>query len=73
MRQKTYNIKVREIGVGPFVASFSLLRGFLKYLPVIYNLLLGLSVLLDKLLFILMNNNPKLIYPIGYTFSATKK
>ena len=74
LKQKKFkNIKVREIGVGPFVASFSLLRGFLKYLPIIYNLLLGLSVLLDKLLFILMNNNPKLIYPIGYTFSATKK
>ena len=74
LKQKKFkNIKVKELGIGPFVAGFSLLRGILKYLPVIYNFLLALSILIDKLLCIITNKNPKLIYPIGYIFSATKK
>ena len=37
------NIKIKALGYGPMLASFSLLRGFLKYIPVIYQLLLNVS------------------------------
>jgi hypothetical protein len=67
------NISVKELGIGPFVASFSLLRGYLKFLPLIYNFLLGLSILFDRLLYLTMKNDPKLTYPIGYIFIATRK
>ena len=71
--KKFINIKINEIGLGPFLASFSLLRGFLKYLPIIYQLLLILVIIVDKILFYTMKTDPKKIYPIGYVFSAIKK
>lgn len=71
--KKFTNIKINEIGLGPFLASFSLLRGFLKYLPIIYQILLILVIIIDKILFYTMKTNPKKIYPIGYVFSAIKK
>ena len=72
-KKKFKNIKVKEIGIGPFLAAFSLLRGYLKFLPIIYHFLLMLIIIFDKLLSLMMKNDPKLIYPIGYVFSATKK
>jgi len=71
--KKFTNIKINEIGLGPFLASFSLLRGFLKYLPIIYQILLTLVIIIDKILFYTMKTDPKKIYPIGYVFSAIKK
>ena len=71
--KKFINIKINEIGLGPSLASFSLLRGFLKYLPIIYQILLSLVIIIDKILFYTMKTDPKKIYPIGYVFSATKK
>ena len=71
--KKFINIKIEEIGLGPFLASFSLLRGLLKYLPIIYQLLLALVIIMDKILVYTMKTNPKKIYPIGYIFSAIKK
>ena len=71
--KKFTNIKINEIGLGPFLASFSLLRSFLKYLPIIYQILLTLVIIMDKILFYTMKTDPKKIYPIGYVFSAIKK
>ena len=71
--KKFINIKINEIGLGPFLASFSLLRGFLKYLPIIYQIILTLVIIMDKILFYTMKTDPKKIYPIGYVFSAIKK
>lgn len=67
------NIKIKELGTGPFLASFSLLRGVLKFIPVFYQLLLTLVILLDKILFFFMKTDPKNVYPIGYIFIAEKK
>ena len=70
--KKFKKIEVEELGLGPFLASFSLLRGFFKYLPIIYQFLLILCVFIDKTLFFIMKTDPKKIYPIGYIFSAYK-
>ena len=67
------NIKIDELGTGPFLASISLLRSYLKYLPFIYQLLIFFAIVTDKFLNLIMNTNPKELYPIGYIFSAVKK
>jgi len=67
------NIKINELGTGPFLASISLLRSYLKYLPFIYQLLIFFAIVTDKFLNLIMNTNPKELYPIGYIFSAVKK
>ena len=46
---KFKNIKIRELGTGPFLASFSLLRGIFKFIPLFYQLLLILVILFDKI------------------------
>tara|TARA_Y100000590_G_scaffold213372_1_gene241760 strand:- start:23875 stop:24522 length:648 start_codon:yes stop_codon:yes gene_type:complete len=74
LKQSNYkNIKVKELGTGPFLASFSLLRGIFKFIPLFYQLFLGLVILLDKILLFFMKTDPKNIYPVGYIFSAKKK
>ena len=71
--KKFKRIEIYELGIGPFLASFSLLRGYLKFIPILYQILLFLAVISDKILSIFMKTNPKTIYPIGYVFSAVKK
>jgi len=74
LKEKNFKqIKIYELGIGPFLASFSLLRGYLKFIPIIYQILLSLVIIIDKILNIFMKTNPKIIYPIGYIFSAIKK
>ena len=68
-----YKIKVKELGTGPFLASFSLMRGYLKYLPIIYEIILIFSLTFDFIIKFFLKTNPKSIYPIGYFFTAYKK
>ena len=56
------------MGIGPFLASFSLLRGYLKFVPIVYQILLILAIITDKILNILVKTNLKTIYPIGYMY-----
>ena len=67
------DINIKEIGLGPFLACFSLLRGYIKFLPIIYNVILSLIILVDKFLIFIMRKDPRIIFPIGYVFSAKKK
>ena len=71
--KKFKKIEIYELGIGPFLASFSLLRSYLKFVPIFYQILLSLAIITDKILYIFMKTNPKTIYPIGYVFSAVKK
>tara|TARA_B100001057_G_scaffold286584_1_gene286693 strand:+ start:1138 stop:1785 length:648 start_codon:yes stop_codon:yes gene_type:complete len=64
------DIKIIELGTGPFMACISLLRSYLKYLPIFFQLLVLLSLLFDKLIKLLIRTDPKKIYPIGYVFFA---
>ena len=65
------NVRIEYLGYGPFLASFSIVHGILKFLPFIYQLLLLLSVIID---FILINisGNIKKIYPLGFFFILKK-
>ena len=49
------------------------MRSYLKYLPIIYEILLLIVLSIDLVIKIFMKTNPKIIYPIGYIFSAKKK
>lgn len=65
------NVKINHLGYGPFLASFSIVHGILKFFPFIYQILLLFSVIID---FILINisGNLKKIYPIGFFFILKK-
>ncbi len=65
------DIEIIELGTGPFLACISLLRSYLKYLPIFYQLLVLLSLALDKIIKLFIKTDPKKIYPIGYIFFAT--
>ena len=66
------NIKIKELGIGPFLACISLLRGYIKYIPLISHLLVITAILIDKLLCFVSKKMLNEIYPIGYIFSAKK-
>ncbi len=65
------NIEIIELGTGPFLACISLLRSYLKYLPIFYQLLVLMSLVFDKLIKLFIKTDPKKVYPIGYFFFAT--
>ena len=67
------NIQIIELGTGPFLACISLLRSYLKYLPIFYQLLVFLSLVIDKLIKLIIKTDPKKIYPIGYIFFASNR
>ena len=73
IEKKFKDVQIKELGLGPFLASVSLLRGYLKYLPILNQILVGFALIIDLFSSIFMKTNPKSIYPIGYVFSATKK
>lgn len=72
-KNKFDNIEIKELGSGPFLACISLLRGYLKYIPVLSQLLTILAILIDNMLSLFSKNNLREIYPIGYIFRAKKK
>ena len=65
------DIEIIELGTGPFLACISLLRSYLKYLPIFYQLLILFALVFDKLIKLFIKTDPKKIYPIGYVFFAT--
>lgn len=67
------NIKINALGTGPFLASISILRSYLKFIPIVFQCLILISVIFDKILSIFIKTNPKKIYPIGYFFLSYKK
>ena len=67
------NIKITPLGLGPFFASFSILRGYLKFIPILYQMLLLLALFLDTIIIKILKIDANKIFPIGYFFTALKK
>ena len=65
------DIEIIELGTGPFLACISLLRSYLKYIPIFYQLLVLFALVFDKLIKLFIKTDPKKIYPIGYIFFAS--
>jgi SAM-dependent methyltransferase len=66
------NIKVKALGFGPFIASYSLIYPYLKYLPFLSQIFLLLAYILDSLIQIFVRTDLKEIFPLGYFFIAKK-
>lgn len=69
---KFKNIKVIPLGYGPFVASYSLIHPYIKFLPLFRQIILLISYLLDSFIQIFVKTKLKEIFPIGYFFIAKK-
>ena len=71
-KNKFKNIKVKALGAGPFIASYSLIYPYLKYLPFLSQIFLLLAYILDSLIQIFVRTDLKEIFPLGYFFIAKK-
>ena len=71
-KNKFKKIKVKPLGFGPFVACYTLLHAYLKFIPVFNQLCLMLAYILDNIIQIFVKTDLKEIFPIGYFFTAKK-
>ena len=71
-KNKFKEIKIKNLGFGPSVASYSLLHSYLKYLPIFSDLLLMIAFIFDSIIQIFVKTQLKEIYPIGIMFIAKK-
>ena len=62
------NIKIEELGFGPLTLCYSILFDYLKYIPLLSNIILTACILLDKFLNIFIKTPLKTIYPLSYIF-----
>lgn len=65
-------IKVKPLGFGPFVASYSLIHAYLKYIPFLSQLCLLIAYILDSVIQVFVRTDLKEIFPLGYFFIAKK-
>ena len=71
-KYKFKQVKVKALGFGPFIASYSLLYPYLKYLPLLSQICLLLTYILDSLIQVFVKTDLKEIFPLGYFFIAKK-
>ena len=71
-KYKFKKVKVKSLGFGPFIASYSLLYPYLKYLPLLSQICLLLAYILDSFIQVFVKTDLKEIFPVGYFFIAKK-
>ena len=71
-KYKFKQVKVKALGFGPFIASYSLLYPYLKYLPLLSQIFLLLAYILDSFIQFFVKTDLKEIFPVGYFFIAKK-
>ena len=71
-KYKFKQVKVKALGFGPFIASYSLLYPYFKYLPLLSQICLLLAYILDSLIQLFVKTDLKEIFPLGYFFIAKK-
>ena len=72
LSKKFKTINVKPLGHGPFIASFSLLNPYLKFFPILKEIILLISFFLDSVIQIFVTTKLNEIYPIGYFFIIKK-
>ena len=65
-------IKIKCLGYGPFVACFSIIHSYIKYLPLITHIILFMCYLIDSILQLFVKTKLNEIYPIGIFLIAKK-
>ncbi len=71
-KYKFKQVKIKTLGFGPFIASYSLLWPYLKFLPLLSQICLLLAYILDSFIQVFVKTNLKEIFPLGYFFIAKK-
>ena len=71
-KYKFKKVKVKSLGFGPFIASYSLLYPYLRYLPFFSQICLLVAYILDSFIQIFVKTDLKEIFPLGYFFIAKK-
>ena len=76
--EKKFNINgykivvLKCLGQGPFLASFSLIYSYIKFIPILSHLVLIICSTLDFIIQIFVKTNLKEIYPVGIFFIIKK-
>jgi len=65
-------IKIMNFGSGPFTSSYAMIFDITKKIPLLNNLILTVSMLLDKILSLFVKTDLSKIYPITICFTAIK-
>ena len=65
-------VEIKCLGFGPFVACFSLIQSYTKYLPLVNHVIISACYLLDFVLQLFIKTKLNEIYPIGIFFKAKK-
>ena len=65
-------INIINYGFGPFTSSYAMIFDITKKIPLINNVILTVSMLLDKILSLFVKSDLSKIYPITICFTAIK-
>ena len=71
-KKKFKAIYVKELGYGPFLASFSILFPYLKFLPIINYIIFLMCLIFDSFLQIFIKTKLREIFPLGIFFIFKK-
>ena len=71
-KNKFSKVEIKCLGFGPFVACFSLIQSYTKYLPLVNHVIISACYLLDFVLQLFIKTKLNEIYPIGIFFKAKK-
>ncbi len=71
-KKNNRSLIIKSLGFGPFTASYSLIQTYLRFFPIIREILLIVCYLIDAFIQILVNTKLEEIYPIGYFFIIKK-
>tara|TARA_Y100000768_G_C23875103_1_gene632385 strand:- start:280 stop:945 length:666 start_codon:yes stop_codon:yes gene_type:complete len=71
-KNKFKNISIKTYGYGPFTAAYSILFDYIKFIPIINNILFIIFFLFDSFINLFTKTDLKKLYPITICFSGEK-
>ncbi len=71
-KNKFRKIEIKCLGFGPFLASYSLIHAYLRFLPIISHAILLICYLIDFFIQLFVKTDLAEIFPIGFIFKAKK-
>ena len=72
LNKKFKKIYIKQLGHGPFIASFSLISSYLRFLPILRELIFVVAYFLDSFIQIFVKTKLNEIYPVGFFFIIKK-
>ena len=71
-KKKFKAVYVKELGYGPFLAAFSILYPYFKFLPIINHIIFLMCLIFDAFLQIFIKTKLRKIFPLGIFFIFKK-